>query len=153
MNEEITYRKCKQCEVEKELKEFFPRCLSRSKDYYTYEYTCKRCKLDNANDRRVRLGTEGRSLEGRSVHLRSKYGIDEAEWQAQLITQDNKCAICEKTFESQKHTVVDHCHESGEVRGLLCRQCNTGIGMLGDSKEVLSKAIKYLESNVWERTA
>jgi len=148
MSEELTYRKCNQCEVEKELLEFFPRCLSRNKKHYTYEYKCKRCKQINQNVNREKLCRKG---ESKAVHLKAKYGITVQEYNDQLAFQKNKCAICEEALVDSFHTVVDHNHDTGEVRGILCRKCNTGIGMLKDSKEVLSKAIKYLESNVWQR--
>jgi hypothetical protein len=56
--------------------------------------------------------------------------------------QKGRCWICSRKM---KPAVVDHDHQSGIVRGLLCRSCNQGIGLLNDSALVLRKAIKYLE--------
>jgi hypothetical protein len=64
--------------------------------------------------------------------------------------QDGKCAICESLMQPRGRTkdaaCVDHNHETNEIRGLLCRGCNHGIGNLKDSPRVLMNAAKYLES-------
>lgn len=61
-----------------------------------------------------------------------------------LSIQDNKCAICDKPPKDGKRLFIDHNHLTGDVRGLLCVECNTGLGMFGDRLEVLQKAIEYL---------
>lgn len=60
-----------------------------------------------------------------------------------VINQNNKCLICCKV----KKLVVDHDHNTGLVRGLLCDTCNRGIGYLKEEVEILRNAIKYLEKN------
>lgn len=78
-----------------------------------------------------------------------KYGIT-PELHAQLFfEQKGVCAICKdlarsKKGDGQRGLVVDHDHETGEVRGLLCSSCNTGIGFLGDEQEWLTRAAKYV---------
>ena len=59
--------------------------------------------------------------------------------------QEHRCAIC-GVHESdlKKRLAIDHCHETGEVRGLLCFNCNTGLGKLGDSVDGLQRALDYL---------
>jgi hypothetical protein len=69
-----------------------------------------------------------------------RYGLDEAAYQALLAKQDGKCAICEEV----KTLFVDHCHTTGDVRGLLCPSCNSAIGMLGENPAALTRAISYL---------
>ena len=75
------------------------------------------------------------------------------EWiDAKLIEQDNKCAICHKLFERTPH--IDHDHKCCPKlkscdkcrRGLLCEGCNIGLGMLQENPEILSNAIKYVNS-------
>lgn len=75
-----------------------------------------------------------------------------ADYEAMLIKQDNKCAICHTTEETKLgpngtlvRMSVDHCHTSGKVRGLLCNRCNRALGLLGDSVDLLQKAIVYLK--------
>lgn len=69
-----------------------------------------------------------------------KYGLTVEEYTRMYNDQDWVCALCQ----NRQAVVVDHCHTTGKVRGLLCRQCNTGIGHLSDSVEMLEKAISYL---------
>jgi coenzyme F420-reducing hydrogenase beta subunit len=72
--------------------------------------------------------------------LKSKYGIDIKQYQTMLNAQSGSCALCEKSDD----LCVDHCHETGKVRGLLCRQCNSAIGKLGDNAAGLQRALSYL---------
>jgi Recombination endonuclease VII len=60
-----------------------------------------------------------------------------------LKEQNGLCAICGNK-ESERRLALDHCHDTGKIRGLLCGTCNTGIGMLKDSVELLEAATKYL---------
>lgn len=81
-------------------------------------------------------------------HLQ-KYGLTVEQYDEMLIKQDRKCAICgESGDESKPHRplYVDHNHETGKVRGLLCQRCNFMIGQARDSIEILRKGIRYLEN-------
>lgn len=71
-----------------------------------------------------------------------KYGLDEQGYYALLWFQDDACAICRDPFATTPH--IDHDHETGTVRGLLCANCNTGIGKLKDDPKVLLAAAAYL---------
>jgi len=57
--------------------------------------------------------------------------------------QKNKCAIC---LEKDNGLQIDHNHETNEIRGLLCRNCNVGLAMFKEKKDILNKAINYLET-------
>jgi len=63
-----------------------------------------------------------------------------------LKEQGGGCAICGETkpLKGKNYLCVDHCHETGEVRGILCHACNTGLGKFKDSPELLHTAINYL---------
>lgn len=83
----------------------------------------------------------------RSIHLQKKFGITEADYDAMIVSQNGKCAICGTTNPRGKgHTRfhVDHCHQTGVVRGLLCSRCNLGLGAFLDDIAILQKAIEYL---------
>jgi hypothetical protein len=77
--------------------------------------------------------------------LISKYGITQLEFDGLLQRQGNSCAICGSSDPRGRGGFhVDHDHETGEVRGLLCHNCNTGLGKLGDNLESLERAVQYL---------
>jgi Recombination endonuclease VII len=71
------------------------------------------------------------------------YGLTPADYDAMLEAQSGACAICRKPFIGNGQ--VDHCHDTGHVRGLLCSHCNLGIGNLRHSVEIMKAAIDYLQ--------
>lgn len=71
-----------------------------------------------------------------------KFGLTVVDYNNLLAKQNGVCGICKKPEAANKRLAVDHCHDTGIVRGLLCMQCNTAIGKL-NSKELLSAAIEY----------
>lgn len=75
--------------------------------------------------------------------LRRKYGIGQAEYNAMLADQGGVCAICGEE-NSDRILAVDHHHGTGAVRGLLCGNCNQGLGRFRDSPDFLTRAIAYL---------
>ena len=83
-------------------------------------------------------------------HLKYYFGITLEEYQKMLISQKGVCAICglPETSVSNSGKIkmlsVDHCHRTNRVRGLLCNNCNRGIGMLQENIETLQAAIKYI---------
>jgi hypothetical protein len=77
-----------------------------------------------------------------------RYGITTTEYAKLLAAQGGRCAICASATARNKGMqtlVVDHCHATGRVRGLLCGTCNSAIGFLGDNPERVRAAIRYLE--------
>jgi len=84
--------------------------------------------------------------------LKRNYNIDIYEYSKMVEMQDNKCAICKQSETMLKNGTikkldVDHNHETGEVRGLLCANCNLLLGKAKDNIKILQDAIIYLESN------
>lgn len=83
----------------------------------------------------------------RELNLKYRFGITLQDYENQLNSQDRKCAICEKPSEELEYNMlIDHCHKTGVLRGLLCKKCNFAIGLLDDNVETLKKAIHYLET-------
>jgi hypothetical protein len=86
-------------------------------------------------------------------HLQRNFGIGLTDYIQMVVERGNKCDICGQP-ETQmrggkvKALAVDHNHTTGAVRGLLCSDCNTGLGKLGDSVDRLKAAIAYLDSHV-----
>ena len=77
-------------------------------------------------------------------NLKHKFGITLEDYDAMLELQGGKCGICSSEEPKGKRFSVDHNHNTGEVRGLLCNPCNTAIGLLKDSPAVLDAAKEYL---------
>lgn len=80
--------------------------------------------------------------------LKTKFGLSYQDYLDLQQKQNYSCKIClQKDEENNTSLVVDHCHETGKIRGLLCSNCNRGIGMLQDNVNVLQNAIDYLKEN------
>ena len=73
-----------------------------------------------------------------------KYCLSYIEWEIMWEAQDGKCAICGRNFKTIFSACVDHNHITGQIRGLLCRSCNYGIGNFKDNPVLLIEASKYL---------
>lgn len=79
-------------------------------------------------------------------NLKKEYGLTIEGYNSMLRGQKGKCAICSASKNNDgKKLYVDHCHETGRIRGLLCRKCNTGLGLLGDRLKDILKVKTYLE--------
>lgn len=76
-----------------------------------------------------------------------RLGAEEGTRQRLLEDQKGKCAICGLPESDKVRLHMDHCHGTGKVRGLLCNNCNTGIGFMQDSPEILRMAALYLETS------
>ena len=74
--------------------------------------------------------------------LKRVYGLTEEQYDILLETQGGRCAIC-KTSPDKRRLVVDYCHSSGRVRGLLCDACNLGLGKFRDDPKILQEAARY----------
>lgn len=79
--------------------------------------------------------------------LETKYNLSLAEYDEMLSAQDGSCAICRKVPKPDKCLAVDHDHVTGKVRGLLCGNCNRGIGYFRDSVYTTIRAAAYLEEH------
>ena len=88
-----------------------------------------------------------RSVINRAKNLKTRYGITEDQYLDMLRRQQGRCAICDlRHLDHDGPLVVDHCHTTLEIRGLLCDACNTSLGKMGDSPERLIRASDYLQT-------
>ena len=103
---------------------------------------CKPCHNAKGKDTYLRLygGT-------REYHLRRRYGITGAEYDALVEAQGGLCVLCQE----RKPEHVDHDHVTGRVRGVLCSCCNQGLGNFRDRADTFRNAIDYLERTTWQR--
>ena len=93
--------------------------------------TCRAC----------RAATQRRTW--RAGVLRREFGLTVAQYEERLQAQNGVCAICGQ--KQEKSLAVDHSHESGALRGLLCKTCNLGLGTFNENPERLRSAAAYLE--------
>lgn len=144
---------CTRCGATKPLTEF----RVTDKKYGYLRSHCNPCNREWQRERyvprpRKRQDPEVRKAKQAAGHkrymLRRRYGLSWDEYQAMLVQQKGECAIC-KTHLDQRALNVDHNHETGQVRGLLCNGCNRAIGFMNESPERLAAAIRYLRK--WNR--
>lgn len=90
---------------------------------------------------------EHAKLKDRRNNLKRNYGITIEEYNEMFAKQNGRCAICHRhQSELKKRLCVDHCHTTQRIRGLLCNNCNHGIGKFKDDTSLLQSAIIYLNN-------
>ena len=94
------------------------------------------------------------AMRQRDKHYKRAYGLNYQEVHKMLMQQGFNCKCCSReidmptdAIDRSEAALVDHCHDTGKVRGIICGRCNTGIGQLGDNLEGLMKAVRYLEDS------
>lgn len=117
---------CSRCNTTKDYTHY--NLESRNTDGYTG--TCKECRNEQRRGKR--------QLEGRKYRAK-QYGLSLDEYEAYF--SDASCGICG----SKDGLVLDHNHDTGKVRGVLCGNCNTGLGFMQDNIDVLQGAIEWLK--------
>ena len=133
---ETSHKPCIDCGETKPLDKFYNQASTKDgKSPY-----CKACH--NARNKAwQKANPEKMSGFSRRSLLKRKYGITVEQYDEMYERQGGCCAICG----TAEGTHVDHDHETGEVRALLCHSCNVGIGHFRDNPELLQAAIEYLE--------
>ena len=87
------------------------------------------------------MGSRSKATKNREGHLKRAYGLTQVQFLKILRKQSGSCGICGSRAD---HWAIDHCHVTKEVRGVLCRSCNTGLGLFKDNPVILMNAIRYL---------
>lgn len=161
----LVTKTCSKCKIEQDIKYFSKN--KGSKDGFAYQ--CRTCLIKYRNNKtpeqkeryrqtsklhRISYNKTDKGVivyEKNKLNLKLKrFGISLSEYNNLIIKQDNKCAICKKGFLSNntlgKALAIDHCHISNKVRGLLCTNCNMGLGHFKDNQEFLQEACLYLKN-------
>ena len=112
-------KECTKCKLAKNHSEFYFR-----HERGNYFSICKRCQ--------------------RLQQISRTYNVDLES--AEKLLNIDKCSICETYVEGQNQH-VDHCHKTGKVRGILCNNCNRGIGYFNEDIERIKQSIKYLNKH------
>lgn len=143
--ERITSKPCSKCRVVKPLDEFGAE-LRRPDGVRCH---CKACGAQLSRRHRETSDTYRQWVRraNRPRKLLSKYGLTPDEYDRLLAAQGGSCAICRADSPGGKHDDhfhVDHDHETGKVRGLLCNKCNVALGVFGDNLGGIERVVEYL---------
>lgn len=88
-----------------------------------------------------------RRHEIRWEHIKRAFGLSREQWESIFTLQGNKCAICPATEPGRTNWHTDHCHETNVVRGILCGNCNAGLGLFDDNEDTLIAAAAYVRKH------
>lgn len=113
---------------------------------------CKECRLNRSKFLYHNDGASKKTNKNNS--LKKQFGINLTDYENMWRKQDGKCLICaeqskeiDKKYGKIRDLVVDHCHKTNKIRGLLCGPCNRALGGFRDDVTILKNAIKYLNLN------
>jgi hypothetical protein len=129
-------RKCNKCNEILPVSEFHIKA-DKNTNHYRFNSPCKFC------------ANIGRNISYQKAYQRKiKYNLTQEDYDLKLKEQNYSCAICNMHKDDySKEFSVDHCHITGKVRGLLCNNCNSGIGFFDEYEYVMKKAIQYLKKH------
>jgi hypothetical protein len=167
----MTKKKCTKCGDDKALDQFYsyksgPRagslygeckdCHFVRTEKWRKNNRNKSCQYTKAHRDKLKekMSKEEWSEFHREVNLMQKFGLTLEDYDLMLEEQNGVCAICGEEETSirlgkTKLLAVDHDHETGEVRGLLCARCNMAIGLLNEDIDILKSAIKYITKKLY----
>ena len=138
-------KSCTNCGVEKSLDLFGKRSGGKTKQLY--KSWCKQCHYEHHKgwvDQNPETVREYRAKDKWTLRKRcARHNITSDEFWAMYEEQDGTCPVCDKAIDAEG-SAIDHNHETGEVRGILCKSCNRALGLLGDSPETMARAESYL---------
>ena len=133
------YRTCMTCGEVKYATEFYV----RNKETMVRHSSCKACDRE-----RVKKRHQDNPERTRNNDLMRNYGITLQDHANMFSEQQGLCAICGEEGDGRwKKLCVDHCHDTGKVRKLLCRNCNMVLGQVGDNVQLLEKMVTYLKQH------
>jgi len=162
-SDELCVKKCGRCGIRKSKDEFYAdksrpdgkqrqckKCQNaRKQNTEAHRALVRKWRVKNPNkaneaNRKWRENNPEKLKLYEKKRICKRRGITIEEFDSILRSQGGKCAICGKDSPGKKNWVIDHNHTTNENRGLLCSQCNVGIGMFRENAEVLEKAKSYL---------
>ncbi len=149
--------RCTKCGDEKPADEFFADPRKRNGRYSWCKACCAQRTRDAdkakgaAHSTRWRRKYPEKALAASCRHKLKKYGLTHEDYDGMMQAQNGRCLICDRELDRKQHSItvacVDHCHETGRVRSLLCRRCNQSLGQFEDDPDLLRRAADYLEKH------
>lgn len=140
-------KQCRKCGQDRTINYYYP-C---ERGLFGVTGTCRLCKSDYNQDRAAKRADQRKEwLTTKSRYefyrkLQRDYGLTQQDYVNMLTACASGCMIC-GTHMADARICVDHDHNTGQVRGLLCYKCNAAIGMLRDSPTIIRQALTYLET-------
>lgn len=154
-------KKCTKCGQSKKLSLFVPK-YGKAKRLQKNRFTswCKKCHSKDGVARIMikkldPLYRENRRLYARKRRFARRYGITIGDYQTLFAKQGNACAVCrtkkntiDGCYGTEKQFPVDHDHNTGKIRGVLCDRCNRALGLLKDDIDVVKSLVSYLKKHL-----
>ena len=134
---------CNRCEIDLPRESFYK--LKNGNGHRLSAY-CRKCSTQYKVEWKAKNPDKAKLINKKTT-LKNRYGISLEKFEEMLSLQNNACAICSKTISEPGDSYVDHCHNTGKIRKILCINCNSGLGQFKDSPEILKKAYEYLLTN------
>ena len=134
-------RLCTNCDTEKDISSFQ---LAKKKRRDGTPYECRLWSCNQCEWQKKKVRGKG----SKDYELRRNFDIGIEDYNAMFNEQNGVCYICERhphEVGDGRALAVDHCHHTGTIRGLLCGDCNRGVGLMQDDINLLRRAVKYLE--------
>ena len=148
-------RTCKVCNEYKDISNFQPQgyqcreCRNKKQRAYwaalPEDVRIARQKNGEYQRNWVANNPEKAKARSREDHIFRTFGITVKEYDEMLLAQNGTCAICEASCATGYRLAIDHDHTTGKVRALLCKNCNTAIGLFKENTNTMTKAINYLK--------
>jgi len=145
-------RVCSVCGEYKLWREFSWKRPKKYKDsektYQLKQPKCKNCAQKETDSWREKQSSERL----KDLYYQRTYGLSLKGFNSMFVSQKGQCLLCKTDLALEGHpgnrAVVDHCHTKGHIRGILCNECNRGLGYFKDSPTTLLNAVKYLEGTL-----
>ena len=148
---------CRECKCDKTEKDIFPSaiakcdwlcrdCTKKVKRPYRQKYYLEHKERCLKNSRAWASVNKDRLVKAnRKSHLKCKYNLTVEAYNKLLVDHNHECKICKSTWQLS----VDHCHTTGKVRGILCRKCNSALGLLKENRQAIKNLLNYIEGESW----
>lgn len=147
------YKICRLCNKKIPIVEF----SKRKENIDGYDSRCKICSKKETKKRYHKNKSDPEFIKRKRISslfsaIKTKYGLTKDDYNELLNKQNGVCVICKEVNNKEikgtaVNLAVDHCHKTGKIRGLLCNNCNSGLGFFKDNIELLNEAISYLKVN------
>ena len=134
----VKEKKCSKCKDVKLLEEFGVKKYNKD----GLNHYCKVCENNRSKNRYSNPEEKERR---KYYQILKNYGLSKDEYFLKLEKQNFECTICSTKLLNDKDTHVDHCHLTGKVRDILCKDCNHLLGMVNEDVNYLNSIINYLE--------